>query len=152
MVALDGLKPGAQLKAAAAPQVAGRAFAVGCSFTTSQTNTILVSHGGTYLGYALHVREGRLTFSIRRAPDDNAEVSLPAPKDGQAHRVRAALDKDGRLHLQLDDQPEAVAEGKGLIAKQPAEDFCIGHDAGNPAAKYSQPEPFRGTLTQLEVR
>ena len=149
---LAGLKPGGELKAAAAPQVGGRAFTIACTFATSQANTILVAHGGTYLGYALHVREGRLTFSVRRAPDDNAEVSLSAPTDGQAHRVRAALDKDGRLHLQLDDQPEATADGKGLIGKQPAEDFCLGHDGGNPAARYAQPEPFRGTLTQLEIR
>ena len=149
---LAGLKPGAELKAAAAPQVGGRAFTITCTVATTQTNTVLVAHGGTNLGYALHVREGRLTFSVRRAPDDIAEVTLSAPTDGQAHRVRAALDKDGRLHLQIDDQPGASADGKGLIGKQPAEDFCVGHDAANPAAKYAQPEPFRGTLTQLEVR
>jgi len=45
-----------------------------------------------------------------------------------------------------------VFQGTGLISKQPAEDFCVGHDTANPAAKYSQPEPFRGTLTQLEIR
>lgn len=149
---LADLKPGAQLKASDAPRIGGRAFAISCTFATTQTNTILVSHGGTNLGYALHIRDGRLTFSVRRAADDNSEVSLPAPTDGQAHRVRAALDKDGKPHLRLDDQPETVAPGVGLIGKQPAEDFCIGHDAANPAAKYSQPEPFRGTLTQLEIR
>ena len=151
-VALGGLKPGSQLKSAAAPQVGSRAFAVSCTFATAQTNTILVSHGGTYLGYALHIREGRLTFSVRRAPDDNSEVSLPAPTDGLPHRVRASLSKDGKLRLQLDEQPETVVQGSGLIGKQPAEDFCLGHDAANPAAKYAQPEPFRGTLTQLEIR
>ncbi|MCX6919264.1 MAG: sulfatase-like hydrolase/transferase [Verrucomicrobia bacterium] len=152
VVTLSDLKPGAVLKAAAAPQVGGRAFVVTCTFATSQANTILLSHGGVQLGYALHIRDGKLTFSIRRGADDNSEVSLPAPTDGQAHRVRASLTKDGKLHLQLDDQPEVVIQGTGLISKQPAEDFSVGHDAANPAAKYSQPEPFRGNLTQLEIR
>jgi len=152
VAALTDLKPGAQLKANAAPQVGERAFTVSCTFATTQTNTILVSHGGTQLGYALHIRDGKLTFSIRRGADDNSEVSLPAPTDGQPHRVRASLKKDGKLHLQLDDQPEIVVQGTGLISKQPAEDFSVGHDAANPAAKYSQPEPFRGTLADLTIR
>ena len=152
VAALTDLKPGAVLKASAAPPIGGRAFTMSCTFATTQTNTILVSHGGTQLGYALHIREGKLTLSIRRSTDDNSEVSMPAPTDGQAHRVRAGLTKDGKLQLQLDDQPEVVAQGVGLIGKQPAEDFCVGHDAANPAAKYSQPEPFQGTLTQLEIR
>jgi arylsulfatase A-like enzyme len=152
MVKLSDLKPGAQLKAAAAPQVGGRAFTISCTFATTQANTVLVAHGGVQVGYALHVREGKLTFSIRRATDDSIEVSLPAPTDGQPHRVRAGLTKDGKLLLQLDNQPEVMIQGTGLIGKQPAEDFCVGHDAANPAAKYAQPEPFRGTLTQLEFR
>ena len=152
LTALTNLKPGAVLKAAAAPQVGERAFVITCTFATSQANTILLSHGGVQLGYALHIRDGKLTFSIRRGADDNSEVSLPAPTDGQAHRVRASLTKDGKLHLQLDDQPEVVVQGTGLIGKQPAEDFCVGHDATNPAAKYAQPEPFRGTLVDLTVR
>ncbi len=151
-VKLSDLKPGAQLKATAAPQVGERAFTVSCTFATTQTNTILVSHGGSQLGYALHIRDGKLTFSIRRAADHNREVALPAPTDGQAHRVRASLTQEGKLRLQLDDQPEVVVPGVGLIGKQPAEDFCVGHDAANPAARYAQPEPFRGTLTQLEIR
>jgi len=151
-VKLSDLKPGAQLKATAAPQVGERAFTVSCTFATTQTNTILVSHGGSQLGYALHIRDGKLTFSIRRAADNNREVALPAPTDGQAHRVRASLTQEGKLRLQLDDQPEVVAPGVGLIGKQPSEDFCVGHDAANPAARYAQPEPFRGTLTQLEIR
>ena len=152
LTALTNLKPGAVLKAATAPQVGERAFVITCTFATSQANTILLSHGGVQLGYALHIRDGKLTFSIRRGADDNSEVSLPAPTDGQAHRVRASLTKDGKLHLQLDDQPEVVVQGTGLIGKQPAEDFCVGHDATNPAAKYAQPEPFRGTLVDLTVR
>jgi len=151
-VKLSDLKPGAQLKAAAAPQVGGRAFTLSCTFATTQANTVLVAHGGVQVGYALHIREGKLTFSIRRATDDNSEVSLPAPTDGQPHRVRAGLTKDGKLLLQLDDQPEVMIQGTGLLGKQPAEDFCVGHDAANPAAKYSQPAPFRGNLVDLTIR
>jgi len=151
-VKLSDLKPGAQLKAAAAPQVGGRAFTLSCTVAGTQANTVLVAHGGVQVGYALHIREGKLTFSIRRATDDNSEVSLPAPTDGQPHRVRAGLTKDGKLLLQLDDQPEVMIQGTGLLGKQPAEDFCVGHDAANPAAKYSQPAPFRGNLVDLTIR
>jgi hypothetical protein len=39
-----------------------------------------------------------------------------------------------------------------LLGKQPAEDFCVGHDAANPAARYVAPAPFQGTLSDLQIR
>jgi arylsulfatase A-like enzyme len=151
-VVLGNLKPGDRLKSEAAPQVAGRAFTLSGMVTTQQANTVLVSHGGTMLGYALHVREGRLTFSVRRAQGEDFEVSLPAPLGDGPHPVVASLGKDGRLSLQADGQTAVTAPGGGLIGRQPAEDFCVGHDAANPAARYVSPAPFQGTLTDLQVR
>jgi arylsulfatase A-like enzyme len=150
--ALGNLKPGDRLKSEAAPQVAGRAFTLSGTVTTQQANTVLVSHGGTMLGYALHVREGRLTFSVRRAQGEDFEVSLPAPLGDGPHPVVASLGKDGRLSLQADGQTAVTAPGGGLLGKQPAEDFCVGHDAANPAARYVAPAPFKGTLSDLQIR
>jgi arylsulfatase A-like enzyme len=151
-VVLGNLKPGDRLKSEAAPQVAGRAFTLSGTVTTQQANTVLVSHGGTMLGYALHVREGRLTFSVRRAQGEDFEVSLPAPLGDGPHPVVASLGKDGRLSLQADGQTAVTAPGGGLLGKQPAEDFCVGHDAANPAARYVAPAPFQGTLSDLQIR
>lgn len=150
--ALGNLKPGDRLKASAAPSVAGRAFTVSCTVATKQANTVLVSHGGTMLGYALHIREGRLTFSVRRAQGEDHEVTLPGPLGDGPHQVVASLGKDGRLSLQVDGQAAVTAPGGGLIGRQPAEDFCVGHDAANPSARYVSPAPFQGTLTDLQVR
>ena len=150
--ALGNLKPGDRLKSEAAPQVAGRAFTLSCTVATKQANTVLVSHGGTMLGYALHVREGRLTFSVRRVQGEDHEVALPGPLAEGPHAVVAGLDKDGRLSLQVDGQAPVTTAGGGLIGRQPAEDFCVGHDAANPAARYVSPAPFQGTLTDLQVR
>jgi arylsulfatase A len=149
---LGELRPGDQLKSKLAPAVAGRAFTVSCTLATQQANTIVVAHGGTMLGYALHVREGRLTFSIRRAQGEDHEVALPAPLGAGTHQIIAKLGPDGRLSLQADGQPAVTTPGGGLLAKQPAEDFCVGHDAANPAARYVSPAPFQGTLTDLQVR
>jgi arylsulfatase A len=149
---LSGLKPGDRLKAAAAPAVGGRAFAISCTVATAQADTVLVSHGGTMIGYALHVREGRLTFSVRHAQGQDFEVTWPQPLGAASHRVTASLTKDGGLSLQIDDQPAVTAAGGGLIGRQPAEDFCVGHDAANPAARYGKIAPFQGTLADLQVR
>jgi hypothetical protein len=104
------------------------------------------------LGYALHFREGRLTFSVRRAQGEDHEVTLPGPLGDGPHAVVASLGKDGRLSLQVDGQAAVTAPGGGLIGRQPAEDFCVGHDAANPSARYVSPAPFQGTLTDLQVR
>ena len=104
------------------------------------------------LGYALHIREGRLTFSVRRATGDDSEVALPEPLTEGPHRVVARLASNGQLSLQVDERPAVVVKGSGLIGKQPAEDFCVGHDAANPAARYLHPAPFQGTLAELAIR
>ena len=149
---VSDLKPGDHLKATVAPQVGGKPFTVSCTIATRQADTIIVSHGGTMLGYALHIREGRLTFSVRRATGDDREVALPEPLTEGPHRVVARLASNGQLSLQVDERPAVVVKGSGLIGKQPAEDFCVGHDAANPAARYLRPAPFQGALAELDIR
>jgi hypothetical protein len=38
-----------------------------------------------------------------------------------------------------------------LVPRQPAENFCVGHDDGQPVADHGRPRPFRGTITDLAV-
>ena len=146
------LKVGTQLRSNNAPPVGGKGFSISCVYQSSQPNTVLVSHGGTQLGYSLHIREGQLTFSLRRSSSEESEVTTPVSAADQPHQVIASLGQDGMLSLQIDNQTPVTSKGSGVLSKQPAEDFCVGADPANPAARYVNPAPFKGTLTDLKIR
>lgn len=146
------LKVGTQLRSNNAPQVGGKGFSISCTYQSNQPNTVLVSHGGTQLGYALHIREGKMTFSLRRSSSEEFEVTTSVPATDQPHQVIASLAPDGTLSLQVDNQPPVTSKGSGTLSKQPAEDFCVGDDPANPVARYVNPAPFKGTLSDLKIR
>ncbi len=147
---LSELKPGDVLSSQAAPQVGGKAFTLSCVVTTAQRDAILVAHGGASAGYALHLRGGKAVFAIR-TKDGDARVETPLPATVENLALSAGLAADGTLSLRLGDQPAVTTKGPGLLAKQPQEDFCVGHDNGNPVAAYGAKGPFEGKITGLAV-
>ncbi|MFO0801978.1 MAG: sulfatase [Gemmataceae bacterium] len=146
---LDKLKPGEVVKSAAAPQIGGHAFSLTCRVETEQKDTIILAHGGSALGYALHLKDGRVVFSVRTATDRVTEVQSD-PIQG-AVVVKASVAKDGTLSLTVGDQKAVTGKAPGAIPRQPQEDFCVGLDNGQPVAKYSKGKPFAGKLMDLAV-
>ncbi len=59
------LKLGDVLNSKAAPQVGDKPFTVSCTIATKQRDAILIAHGGSSNGYALHLRDGVVIFSVR---------------------------------------------------------------------------------------
>ena len=148
--ALDALKPGDAVPTAAAPQVGGRPFTLTCQVDTNQRDAILVAHGGNSAGYALYLKDGRIVFSVRTGRD--AVTDVPSAAVAGPVRVTASLGKDGTMTLTVGDQPAATGKAPSLIPRQPAEDFCVGHDNAQPVAAYSNKgAAFRGTITDLKV-
>src|SRR6056297_728083 len=145
------LQPGATLNASTAPQIGGKAFTVTCQIETEQRDAIVLAHGGTVAGYAIQLQDGRVSFLVRTGGGQEfRQVVAPEPFDGQA-TITAELATDGTMTLQVDD---AIATGKAgkLIGRQPQEDFCVGHDNGNPVTPAVGRAPLRGTLTGLSVK
>lgn len=148
---LTKLKPGDSIPSSAAPQIAQKAFSIQVTVATDQRNGIVLAHGGTAVGYALHLRDGKLTFSLRERTDGESHCSAPFPADGKPHKISASLDRSGTLTLQVDDQPPATAKCSGLLTRQPQEDFCVGLDNGAPLTNYATSEKFPGQITDLKV-
>ena len=148
---LDALKPGDALNSANAPQVGGKPFTISCTIETTQRDTILLAHGGLSAGYALHVKGGRVAFLVRTgAGAEFTEITAPTDFPGKAG-LRATLAADGTMTLQVGEQPAVTGKSPKLIARQPAEDFCLGHDNGKPVAAYAGQGAFKGSLTGLKV-
>jgi arylsulfatase A len=148
--ALDKLKPGDSVPSAAGPQVGGKAFTLSCRVETELRDTVIVAHGGNAAGYALHLKEGRVVFSVRTGMKDALTEVRSEPIKGPV-QITATLGKDGTITLTVGEQAAVTEKAPGLIPRQPAEDFCLGHDNGQPVANYSKGKPFEGKITELKV-
>jgi arylsulfatase len=148
------LKPGQHLARAQAPAIARRGFRIAARFTASATHAgVLVAQGGSAHGYALHLAEGRLHFTVRSA-GGSTSASTPLRPSGQpaaAHVALARVEPDGRITLTLDDEPAVAAPRKLLITTMPTDGLDVGRDDGGAVGPYSSPHPFTGTLDSLRI-
>lgn len=146
---LAELAPGDTLKRDQAPQIANKPFTLKLTIEPSKPEGIILAHGGSAAGYALHLHGGKLVFTLREAKEAFT-LSAPAPTGG-AYAIEAALAADGSVTLSIDGKPAAAGKAPGLISRQPAEDFALGHDNGKPVADYQGAGPFAGKITHLGV-
>ena len=149
-VALDALTPGATVESASAPQIGGMPFTISCVVESKHPDAILLAHGGSSLGYALHLKAGRVVFSVRTSSRTLTEVAATEAIDGPT-AIKAALAKDGTLSLIVGDKQPVTAKAPGLIARQPQEAFCVGHDSQMPVADYTAKKPFTGSVKELKI-
>jgi arylsulfatase A len=146
-----GGKAGETRSGADAPAVGGKAFTVKCEFETKQADAQLLAHGGLAAGYALRLRGGKVVFQVRHDKGDAGltELSGPTPVNGRT-AVTAGLAADGTLTLRVNDAEPVTAKSPGPLPRQPAEDYCLGHDNGAPVGRDAAPA-FEGTHLRVTV-
>ena len=149
-LAVGPWKSGDVLQGADAPDIDGKPFEVSAEIESTGTGGVIVSQGGATKGYAVYLKEGKLTFSIR----DKGEMTTIAAKDalGNGHFVvQAALHAEGAMVITVDGKQ--VAEGKtpGLIS-QPKAGLFVGKSGKAAVGDYEAPAPFDGTVTNVRVK
>lgn len=148
-VEFSKLKVGDTLNRNMAPQVGGQAFTLSCTIETELSDTVILAHGGKSLGYAIHLKKGKVVFSVRTGTE--MVIDVQSEEIRGSVKIVASLAADGRISLIVGDQKPVTAKITGLIPYQPQEDFCLGHDNGQPVTEYSTGKPFSGTVTDLKV-
>jgi len=149
-VLLAQAKSGDTIVSAAAPQVGQRAFTVSVTVDTAQRDAVIVAQGGLYIGHALYLKGGRVAFAVRHGADEVVEVLSPAEVKG-SFTVTASLAVDGAMKLSVVGQDAATGKAKGALPRQPAEDFCVGHDNGKPVGVYGKLIVLQGAISGLSV-
>jgi arylsulfatase len=149
-VALESLKIGDSVSPEAAPQVGGRPFSVKCTVKSKTGSGVIVSHGGSAIGYTLYLKEGRAVFAVRHGKDVTRVTSGPLP-DGLC-QVRASLGKTGEISLQLNKVAPVTAKAPGLLNRQPAENFDLGFDDKNTVDDYNGKARFEGEIRDLVIQ
>jgi arylsulfatase A-like enzyme len=146
---LDQLDIGETLASDEAPQIAGKALTISANVTPESSSGVIVAQGGGACGYALHLREGQLVFTVR---EHGQTVSVSTKElAGGPFEFEARLAKDGAMTLVTGGKVAATGKGPGSIPVQPKEDFCVGFDNGRPVGEYDGQPLFRGSISQLKV-
>jgi arylsulfatase A-like enzyme len=148
-VALAQAKSGDTIASAAAPQVGQKAFTVAISVETAQRDAVILAQGGL-IGHALYLKGGRVAFAVRLGADEVVEIVSPAEVKG-TFAVTASLAADGAMKLDVAGQDAVAGKAKGTLPRQPAEDFCVGHDNGKPVGLYGELQPLQGAVSGLAV-
>ena len=148
-VALAQAKSGDTIAAAAAPQVGQKAFVVTATVETAQRDAVILAQGGL-VGHALYLKAGRVAFAVRHGADEVVEILSPTEVKG-SFSVTASLAADGAMKLVVAGQDAATGKAKGVLPRQPAEDFCVGHDNGKPVGLYGKHIALQGMISGLSV-
>lgn len=142
-------KSGDAIASASAPQVGQRAFTVAVTVDTAQRDAVIVAQGGL-VGHALYLKGGRVAFAVRHGADEVAEILSPAEVKAP-FSVTASLAAGGAMKLVVAGQEAVTGKAKGVLPRQPAEDFCVGHDNGKSVGTYAKPVALQGAVTGLAV-
>jgi arylsulfatase A-like enzyme len=142
-------KVGDTAASAAAPQVGQRAFTVAVTVETAQRDAVILAQGGL-IGHALYLKGGRVAFAVRHGADEVIEVLSSAEVKGP-FTVNASLAADGAMKLVVAGQEAVTGKAKGLLPRQPAEDFCVGHDNAKPVGTYAKVVALQGAVSGLAV-
>jgi len=148
-VALAQAKPGDTIASASAPQVGQKAFTVAVTVETAQRDAVILAQGGL-IGHALYLKGGRVAFAVRLGADEVVEIVSPAEVKG-TFAVTASLAADGAMKLVVAGHDAVAGKAKGTLPRQPAEDFCVGHDNGKAVGLYGELKPLQGAVSGLAV-
>lgn len=144
------LKAGEHLSRAEAPAIARRGFTITAKFDTAAAKDgVIVAQGGSAMGYALYLAEGKLHFIVRSRAGP-ATASTTATVTG-AHTAVARLDATGALTLALDGQPPDSAKTRGPIGAMPLDGLDVGSDDGGAVGPYSSPNKFAGIIESITI-
>lgn len=146
------VKAGDSFPSTRAPRIQQTAFEVRCrlSAADAESTGMIVSHGGSVVGYALYVSKGQLTFAVRQSADRIDRVSLPLDGTGP-QQIIAALDEKWHMTISVNDRTSAPRVS-GPISRVPQEALCIAGDQQNPVDPQAPNQQPLSGWTQLRVQ
>ena len=146
------LKQGDQFTNEYAPQFAHKSIEIKLFVTRGkEMSGVLISHGGSRVGYSLYLEEGKPVFSCRLSGAlHTIRASMPLPKKRAS--LNATVLPDGRVTLRIDNQ--VVGEGKlpSLFNNNPLDPLEIGNDSQSTVVKYNTNLLFKGKINGAKLK
>jgi uncharacterized Zn-binding protein involved in type VI secretion len=146
---LERLRIGDTLDKEHAPHVANKPFTVSVDVEPQARDGVIVAHGGNTTGYALHLRDGKLVFTVRENKEPVAIVANETPAGRFSAEARLAA--DGAMTLAINGKQAAGGKAPGPLPVQPQENFCVGFDDAQPVGDYGSHARFSGKIENLKI-
>ena len=144
-------KSGDALPGEQAPKVAQKAFEISAEIEPAGTTGVVLTQGGAAYGYAIHLNQGKLAFSVREGGELTTITSKEALGNGK-FQVTAALQQDGTLTLAVNGRQVAAGKASGSIAQQPKAGLFVGKSGRAAVADFDNPGTFSGKVTNARVK
>ena len=143
------LAPGATLEQDRAPAIAGRGISVTATVTLAKPkpNGVILSQGGSRLGYTLYLDDGKPVFAVRNSSGVH-EIRGTEIASGK-HELQARLSKNGKLQLEVDGASAGADVDCPLLSSQPGEGLLVGRDDGGAVGSYRTPNEFNETIHSI---
>ena len=134
------------VEAAQAPYVINRNVKITAKVIPTAPNGVILAHGGNVQGYAVYLKDNKLTFTSRI---DSKLTTISDPNDfpTSGAMIGAHLDPTGKLTLAINGDEVATKQGKP-IKNHPADGLQVGEDSGSQVGEYGNGE-FNGTVSDL---
>ena len=143
------LKPGSSLEKDQAPSIARRGLAITADIATEKPGSsgVILSQGGSRLGYVLYLDQGMPVFAVRSGSQVH-EIRGNGLLAGK-HMLKARLSSSGELSLQIDGVSAGKPTAGKVLTGQPAEGLLVGRDEGGAVGSYRVPHPFSDTIDSV---
>ena len=108
---------------------------------------ILISHGGSAVGYTLYAKQGILFFTVRLGQNAFQRIATRVP-EGKLDIIARLNAEKFSLHV---GKNSTEAKSQGLLDKHPQESFDVGRDDKNLVDPEAPKEPINGRFINLKV-
>lgn len=150
--AIFRLKAGAVLAGAQRPDVAGRELRINAKISEWADNGVIVSQGGTGMGYSLYAKDGKPVFALRLEGKLYSAQLPDTLKGGEAANLNARLMRDGTLVLRANKTKPARASAPGLLPSVPVDELVVGSDTKGLVGEYGADFKFAGKIDEVVIR
>jgi hypothetical protein len=144
------LKSGDHLDRSQAPAIQGRPFTIEAAIVANEkAEGVIVAQGGAAQGFSLFLKEGRPHFAIRIG-DLLTTIEGGKLTPGE-HQLKARLEKNGTLTLEVDNRPVADPVPGKTLARMPADGLDVGRDTNAAVGPYASPFPYDGEIKSVVI-
>lgn len=134
-----------------APNPSGLGITIQAEINHTGSDGVILAHGGSSLGYVLHVYDGKLRITVcRNGKREFVESEKPLPNGNLNITARVKAPKG--MVLRVNDEVVARGEVGGPLPRRPIDTLEIGSDMKGRIGHYKDAHFYRGQIKAIELR
>jgi len=144
------LKPDESLPREKCPKVTGRTVRIAATIEHKGGDGVIVAQGGSSLGYALYVKDGRLEVAMRHKGTLTTVADSAVLPPGRAE-IAAVLAKRGAISLSVNGKEVATGDGPGALPSMPLDGLEVGRDEAGLVGRYETENSYAGLVNGVRI-